>query len=364
MTIESIARYLRGIAIIGVFVENYLSWIGINSTSTELVLFNRYVQLFGASLVHIFFILSGYGLVKKYLEYVEFPWKKYAANRFATIVVPYWVVVLATYVFINMLNGIDSDTFGDKYRLSDVLSYLLFLRNFNRSCWDLNPTLWFMQAIFALYIAFPFLLSLLKKNGLKSLFICSAGLAYASRAACIALGYQIDRGSGVSFLFYLLEFVIGMALAAKPKIRSANLSTASMSAWCLLIAFVGYTISFILKNKIEIPFNLHDVFTCVGSFALGIFSYQVVAFLKLEKVARVITSVGKLAFVIYLLHAPPIQHFIKPLLKRYYENSQGIFEVGAILIVYFSIVVLVAKPLARYFRNMSSKIEAFLLKPV
>ncbi|HSW35208.1 MAG TPA: hypothetical protein VLH18_01255 [Candidatus Limnocylindrales bacterium] len=35
-----------------------------------------------------FFVLSGYGLAAKYLGCSRFPWKTYAANRFAMIVVP------------------------------------------------------------------------------------------------------------------------------------------------------------------------------------------------------------------------------------------------------------------------------------
>jgi peptidoglycan/LPS O-acetylase OafA/YrhL len=302
------------------------------------------------------------------------------------------------------------------------------MRNFIVSSWDLNPTLWFMQAIFGLYVLFPFLLALQKKHGLKSLLIVSVLIVCASRFIYVASGLQIDRESGF-FLFYTLEFAIGMAIAATPKFsrllktgvsphdpalpgsgecshatavtagclrreagserdgicsleapassfkrmtaladgptlvfkqpgRSNGISKGSVSAWCLLVAFAGYAVSYLLKIKIGIPANLHDVFTCIGSFALGIFSYQVLSFLKFEKIERAIGSIGELAFVIYLLHAPPIQHLIKPLLKRYYDNSQGILEVCAILIVYFAIVVLVSKPLARYLRAMSSKIEA------
>jgi peptidoglycan/LPS O-acetylase OafA/YrhL len=112
VTIDPISPYLRGIAITGVFVENYLSWIGVNAPGPGLAWFIRYIQFFGASLVHIFFVLSGYGLVAKYQECSRFPWKAYAANRFAMIVVPYWIVVTASYLFINLLHGWDPGPSG------------------------------------------------------------------------------------------------------------------------------------------------------------------------------------------------------------------------------------------------------------
>jgi hypothetical protein len=162
MPIDAISPFRRGLAITGVFVENYLSWIGVNAPGPRLVWFIRYVQFFGASLVHIFFVLSGYGIVRKYQACSDFPWKAYAANRFEIIVVPYWIVVTASYLFISLLHGWDPGTFGAQFGPTDLLAYPLFMRNFNVSSWGLSSTLWFIQAIFGLYVLFPFLLALQK----------------------------------------------------------------------------------------------------------------------------------------------------------------------------------------------------------
>ncbi|HSW35207.1 MAG TPA: acyltransferase family protein, partial [Candidatus Limnocylindrales bacterium] len=166
-------------------------------------------------------------------------------------------MVTATYLFINILNGYDPVTFTDQYRPADLLSYIHFLRNFNTASWDLNPTLWFMQAIFGLYILFPFLVALQKKSGLKSVLLAAAFLVGASRFIYAASGLPIDREGG-SFLFYTLEFAIGMALVETPA-RSNRIMNGSMSAWCFLIAFVGYAVSYLLKMEVEVPANLHDV---------------------------------------------------------------------------------------------------------
>ena len=90
LKIESISKYLRGFAIIGVVTENYLSWVPINSSSLLVPPAIRYVEFLGSS-VHIFFFLSGYGLIKKYQDSEKIDWKKYAVNRFSMIVVPYWI---------------------------------------------------------------------------------------------------------------------------------------------------------------------------------------------------------------------------------------------------------------------------------
>lgn len=359
MKIDSISNYLRGIAITGVVVENSISFFRISSSSAEVLLAIRYIQFFGASLVHIFFFLSGYGLARKYHDSEQFNWKIYAINRFSMIVVPYWILVTGTYLFVNILHVIHPAMFETSYGLSDLFSYVLFVRNHNRSAWGMNPTLWFMGVIFGLYIAFPFLLNLLNKQGVKKLLLVSALIAYSSRCIYWALGYEPNRESSV-FLFYLFEFSVGMALARIQGTKDISLRIGSTNALYFLLAALGYGISFLLKIAIGIGANLHEVFTYVGSVALGIFSYQAVGYLRLGRVEETFRSIGAAAFIIYLTHAPPIQHVIRPILGKYSAGSQGIVFVSTLLAAYFILLVLVSQRLAKYFKTLSIRIEGNL----
>lgn len=344
----------------GVVIENYLSWVPINS-STFVLLTIKYIEFLGASFVHIFFFLSGYGLVKKYHDSETFTWKKYAINRFSMIVVPYWIVVIATYFFINILHNQNPEIFGASFNLSDLLSYVFFIRNFNRAAWGMNPTLWFMQIIFGLYIVFPFLFFLMNKYGWKRFLLMSALIAYSSRCVYWVCGYQPERESSI-FLFYIFEFSLGMAFGRIPSSEQISIKIGSTNVIYFLVAVLCYSISYILKMKIGIGANLHEVFTCVGSVALGIFCYQAVAHLKFEKFEKTFNSIGNTAFIIYLTHAPPILHFSGPILEKVYNNYRGVLVVCTLLVVYLIFIILISKGLAKHFQALSIKIERSMVK--
>ena len=356
MKIESISKYLRGFAITGVVVENYFSFIPVNSSSSLVSSIIIYVSFLGASFVHIFFFLSGYGLARKYSDSESFNWKKYAINRFSMIAIPYWIVVITTYLFINILHGQNPKIFEASHSLSDLLSNIVFLRNFYESARELNPTLWFIPVVVGLYMAFPFLLYLMKKHGLKALLLISALIAYSSRFVYWTYGYEPARESSI-FLFYIFEFAVGMAFAGIPDSKQISLRIGSINIIYFLVTILGYAISYILKMRIGIGANLHEVFTYAGSVALGILSYQLVAYLKLGILEKSLHSIGSVAFILYLIHAPPIQHVIRPILEKYYNNSQGIITVFSILIAYFALITLVSKALAKYSKALSINIE-------
>jgi len=359
MKIESISKYLRGFAITGVVVENYFSFIPINSPYSPVSSILMYISFLGASFVHIFFFLSGYGLAKKYPYSESFNWKKYAINRCSMIAIPYWIAVIITYIFINILHGQNPRIFEASYSLSDLLSNVFFLRNFYESARELNPTFWFIPVVVGLYMAFPFLLYLMKKRGLMTLLLISALIAYSSRFVFWAYGYEPARESTI-FLFYIFEFAVGMAVARIPDSKQIAFTIGSTNIIYFLIAILGYAISYILKIKIGIGANLHEVFTYAGSVALGIFSYQLVAYLKLGILEKSLNSIGNVAFILYLIHAPPIQYIIRPFLEKYHNNSQGAITGFTILIVYFALITLLSMVLATYSKVLSHTIEGNL----
>lgn len=357
---ESISKYLRGFAITGIFIENYLSWVPINSSAPIVTLSVKYIEFLGASLVHIFFFLSGYGLLKKFQDTEKVDWRKYAVNRFSMIIVPYWIVVTATYLSIDLLHNLNPGVFKAYFNVTDWLSYLFFVRNFNRSAWGLNPVMWFMQVLVGLYVAFPFLYYLLKRYGLKKFLILSALIAYSARVVFWWYGSQPSRESSL-FLFYIFEFSVGLAFARISVARQIGLTIGSVNVLYFAVAVAGYACSYILKEKIKIIANLHEVFTFFGSVALGIFSYQLVSWLKGDHFEKWMMSLGNAAFIIYLIHAPPIQHVIKPILKEIYHNHQGVFLVSALLVVYFIAIALISSMLVGPFKTLSQKIEKSMI---
>jgi len=121
---------VKGMAIIGVFFDNWHSYMDLAPTPhLHYPLANTFLAVVGP-FVQVFFILSGFGSTLSYLAYRGgWSWNKWTWRRFTEIVVPYQIIVLASYVILT--------------------------QNFYRESWTWNPPLWFMPVIISLYIVFP-----------------------------------------------------------------------------------------------------------------------------------------------------------------------------------------------------------------
>jgi hypothetical protein len=346
---------LRGVAITGVVVQNFLSSTPVDC-STLATSSLKYIAFFGSSLLHIFFFLSGYGLTQKYIHFGKFPWKKYFINRFSMIVVPYWILLLVTFILIEILHAINPAVFTFNYNVTDLFYNIVLINVLNKSALQLNPTLYFMHAICGLYIAFPFLLNILKQRSLIFFLLTSAILSYLARYIWLILGFEISRESSI-FIIYILEFAVGMAFSRIPENRLNIIKSDSINFFYLIVVLLGYTISYALKIKYAIMGNLHDIFTYLGSVAFGILSYQVLRCLKLGKIEKFFAYIGTLAFIIFLIHNPLIRNLISPIIKNYGKNFPGIAGALALFACYFFLLVLMSDKLIVYFKALSIKIE-------
>ncbi len=124
---SKVSRTFRGIAVLMVMVFHYANW---NYEAPLSELWKGIVASWGIYGVDIFFLLSGYGLVKSYEKSgVD---RGFVIRRIMNSYVPYILIVGFCTIFID--KGIDS--------LSDVGELLI------------GQDFWFMRVLFAFYIMF------------------------------------------------------------------------------------------------------------------------------------------------------------------------------------------------------------------
>ena len=89
----------------GVILENscyaaaYRRPIRVNLNGNALHIIHAYA----ASMVHVFFVISGYGLTYAFLMKDITHWGAWMQRRFSKIVVPYWIVVTLTFAVVAFI---------------------------------------------------------------------------------------------------------------------------------------------------------------------------------------------------------------------------------------------------------------------
>lgn len=254
---------------------------------------SKAIMLGGAG-VHLFFILSGFGLG---LSSKKVSPLNFYRKRFLKILLPYYFVVLLIFV-INSIHPIYEE--DGLYALG---GHLLLYKMFDESIvGSFGHHLWFVSTIVQFYIFFPLISSLQHKSSSLKVFVAISFLI--SLAYWIFLGAYSIYGARIFnsfFLQYIWEFNMGIALAKlyllkgiefwnKSKILLFTISLLSFSSMALLIVWLGST------GRV---FN--DVFSSFGFLCLSAFSYSVCKS-NLDFIKKPILFVGSVSYELYLIH--------------------------------------------------------------
>lgn len=245
------------------------------------------VLSFGGAGVHIFILVSGFGLclsqTNKPLRYFQF-----LKRRFIKIYVPYIIIVAISALIPFMYNG---------SRIFAFLSHAFIFKMFDQNLMcSFGAQFWFVSVIMSFYLIFPLLYKILIKikwNGVIFSFIIS--LLWA--AAVGLLGKSELRIWNSFFLQYLGEFVFGMMLAIKYKEDSGFIKIPSK--WLLIvlattgIAIVGYTG---IKGGVLKLYN--DIPSMIGYLSLALLIYS----FGIKWVNEFLTYTNRFSYEWYLIH--------------------------------------------------------------
>ncbi|WP_421658232.1 acyltransferase family protein [Leptothermofonsia sp. ETS-13] len=169
--ILELTDFCKGLAIIGIFLYH----------------FDSKLLVFGWQGVHVFFVLSGFGLAysclrqQEKLESDKINWRKWYVKRAQRILPTYWLVCLATgtvLLFQIALNG--SNLLKDSAKvIAQTALDITLLRNLTWvTIFNYNGPLWFVSLIVALYLIFPLLYGLVSRDrSLKRIMLVLLGVA-------------------------------------------------------------------------------------------------------------------------------------------------------------------------------------------
>jgi Predicted acyltransferases len=299
------------------------------SNSGDHLLFNFFNFVFGLGYqaVHLFFILSGFGLtlsallVEKKTDRIR--WFGFIKKRFIRLYPSYWLI-LAIYLLLNFFQY--SSFLG---LLKTYVKGAIFL--------DVIPATWYIPILLQLYLLFPFLFYFLKKLSIKNFLLLSLLVKTVSSAIIITtsllafdkilgFGYGGLAPGGIA-LTRLFEFCFGMAIAKHwfTHERSVDAFTVFQKPKAIILGIfleclgiflsLKYTAIRFIDHDIPVGLFISDAFIGIGIFIISLNLVFLVDGLLKSKSKAWLDLVSNGTYEAYLVHSIVLSYFLTLLIK-------------------------------------------------
>lgn len=299
------------------------------SNSGDHLLFNFFNFVFGLGYqaVHLFFILSGFGLtlsallVEKKTDRIR--WFGFIKKRFIRLYPSYWLI-LAIYLLLNFFQ---------------YYSFLGLLKTYVKGAifLDVIPATWYIPILLQLYLLFPFLFYLLKKLSIKNFLLLSLLVKTVSSAIIITtsllafdkilgLGYGGLAPGGIA-LTRLFEFCFGMAIAKHwfTHERSVDAFTVFQKPKAIILGIfleclgiflsLKYTAIRFIDHDIPVGLFISDAFIGIGIFIISLNLVFLVDGLLKSKSKAWLDLISNGTYEAYLVHSIVLSYFLTLLIK-------------------------------------------------
>lgn len=272
--------------------------------------------IFGGTGVHLFFLLSGFGLgLSKSTVSVGDFYKR----RLTKIWLPYIFVLT-----ISLLSALALGLFPDRFKAwaAGVFLYQMFFEKYVQS---FGGHFWFISTIIQFYLVFPALVWAKRKIGHAWAFF---GLALLVSVLWWELVFILDKGHeriwNSCFLQFLWEFALGMALAeleignrklgnSSPQNPQFPISDFQFHHWWLSLPvglfFTGLMIFMILKMG-EVGRIFNDIPALIGYAALSYFLFKF-GERFVPPIKQFFLWVGGFSFSLYLVHVLVLELYLQ-----------------------------------------------------
>lgn len=299
------------------------------SNSGDHLLFNFFNFVFGLGYqaVHLFFILSGFGLtlsallVEKKTDRIR--WFGFIKKRFIRLYPSYWLI-LAIYLLLNFFQY--SSFLG---LLKTYVKGAIFL--------DVIPATWYIPILLQLYLLFPFLFYFLKKLSIKNFLLLSLLVKTVSSAIIITtsllafdkilgFGYGGLAPGGIA-LTRLFEFCFGMAIAKHwfTHERSVDAFTVFQKPKAIILGIfleclgiflsLKYTAIRFIDHDIPVGLFISDAFIGIGIFIISLNLVFLVDGLLKSKSKAWLDLISNGTYEAYLVHSIVLSYFLNLLIK-------------------------------------------------
>ena len=261
--------------------------------------------IFGGTGVHLFFLLSGFGLAWSASKDSILSFYR---RRMSKVWAPYAVVLTISWAAAAWL-GLFPD--GADAWLAGVALYQMFSERYIES---FGGHFWFISTIFQFYLVFPLLTRLQDKMPAKTFVALAFMLSVAWWVTVYASGNSEMRVWNSFFLQFLWEFAIGMALARAVKQRHVQLETALETPhydWIYLAAGLFFTaLMIVIVLKMGAAGRIfNDVPALLGYTALNLFVYRM-GRRALPWLNRFFLWVNGFSYSLYLIHVLVLHLFL------------------------------------------------------
>jgi len=306
---------LRGFACVWVLLHHSFEHVPVSGTLTglpvDLLIYFSRIGWLGVSL---FLVLSGfclyYPLVRKQgVSGVQLDLKDFTKRRARRILPPYFAALV---LFTALAWWAPARHGAEVVGWKDVISHALMLHNLRPSTFaSINPSFWSLALEVQLYCAFPFLVWLACRRGLRAALLVTLGAAVVVQAIAFAkYGLSREWAADMAVAYHSLparcfEFALGMCAAAIVVRTEAR--HVRMAAWCagLLVIPAVWFVLFISRFG-----PLCDTIWGV------IFASAVVLLSQIPEVRftsrgplRAMVWLGTVSYSVYLIHQPLLYLF-------------------------------------------------------
>lgn len=275
--------FAKGFSVLSIVIFHYCQPYAIG-------ILGNVVKVGGAG-VHLFFIVSGFGLG---MSSQEIKYYDFFKRRVIRILIPYYIFVITAFSFNQFIPIFKNVSF---YALvGHLFAYKMFDEEIIGS---FGYHLWFMSTIIQFYIFFKPVVQI--KKMISSLCFVAISLA-VSICYWVFLVYVDLAGQRVYnsfFLQYLWEFNIGLVLADLYREKRIKFWDQNIMRMFLLAVF-GLGIMGVMAMKFK---RVGQTFNDIPA-AIGFFSLTCLLFLICEKykLNNMIQYVGVISYELYLIH--------------------------------------------------------------
>jgi peptidoglycan/LPS O-acetylase OafA/YrhL len=336
---------LKGMAIVGVLLENWTNYVQLAATPALAHSLVKVLPLATGPCVQVFFILSGFGLTTTYLKQgrANWSWQRWTWRRITKIVVPYEVVLFSSFV-LGILGSHLYEAVRVRFSWSTLLAYLTFTRNFCPPSWTWNPSLWFMPVIIGLYVCFPMLLRVLDKWGPWGLLSVSVVITYGSLTIAALAGYTGAHDSAL-FAFWLLPFALGIILAYERETSPQRLRFL-IGPWAFILGVVFMMCAWALRTYVPLGNAFNDSVTSVGVF-LVLLNLGWAFRAAVPAGAQSLNALSSKSYLMYLVHYPIMMFLIGPLFGVPLHPILAVILGGVYILGIFYFCHFISKPMNR-----------------
>ncbi len=246
--------------------------------------------MIGGSAVHLFIILSGFGLS---LSSQNIDISTFFKKRFTKIILPYYCVILFIYVinFIYLINNrISFYTFG---------GHILFYNIWDTSIiGSFGYHFWFIAVIIQLYLLFPILIWIKNKTSLSVFLFISLILAILTWTLRITLN---PTDMTLIFTHYLWEFSLGIVFADLYRNYKVEFWNRARNSLLLILSASGILLMALLAIKGgQIGRVVNDIPASIGFLSLSILAFSVCTY-KIYIIKKLILYVSTFSYELYLI---------------------------------------------------------------